>query len=281
MAATDCMALIEAMQAPSPPKARTKMHRSHGGRTGDGEAPVSRRAGKRQLIAWTALAVLSAFVPERLAAQESRFPFPANEELAYSIAWPSGLTVGTAEFRARRSDPGWRFEMKIRASVPKIEIDDAFVSRTDELLCSLNFEKHIRHGTKRAHEILRFGEGALYRTNLEARGRAVPGTAPIAECARDALATIYSLRRDLAAGRIPPPEEIYFGAAYRLQLEYRQTRGLAWGSDRHLADEIRIEVRGPASHHAFSAFFGQDAARTPLLFVVEFEDGPFTMKLLE
>ena len=218
---------------------------------------------------------------EGLAGQETRFPFPAQEELAYSIAWPSGLAVGSAELRARHTDPGWRFELRIRASVPKIEIDHAFVSRTDELLCSLEFEKHIRHGTKRGHESLRFGEGTLRRTNLEANGRAVGSTAPIADCARDALATIFSLRRDLAAGRIPPPEEIYFGAAYRLQLEYKQTRWLAWDSDRRLADEIRIDVRGPDSHHVFSAFFGRGAERTPLLFIVEFEDGPFTIKLIE
>ena len=257
------------------------MHRSHGGQTADGVFPVRRCAGKHRLFAWTALGALSALVPEGLAGQETQFPFPAHEELAYSIAWPSGLTVGTAEMRARYLDPGWRFEMSIRASVPKLEIDHAFVSRTDDLLCSLDFEKHIRHGTKRAHESLRFGGGTLSRTNLEASDRAAPGTVPIADCARDALATVYALRQDLAAGRIPPPEEIYFGAAYRLQLEYKQTRWLAWDSERRLADEFGIDVRGPGSHHVFSAFFGRDAERTPLLFVVEFEDGPFTIKLLE
>lgn len=257
------------------------MHRSQGGRAAEGEAPVSHCSGKRRLIARTAFWMLWTLFLEGLAGQETRFPFPAQEELAYSIAWPSGLAVGSAELRARHTDPGWRFELRIRASVPKIEIDHAFVSRTDELLCSLEFEKHIRHGTKRGHESLRFGEGTLRRTNLEANGRAVGSTAPIADCARDALATIFSLRRDLAAGRIPPPEEIYFGAAYRLQLEYKQTRWLAWDSDRRLADEIRIDVRGPDSHHVFSAFFGRGAERTPLLFIVEFEDGPFTIKLIE
>ena len=257
------------------------MHRSQGGWTAGGEPRVSTGTGKRRLIAWTAFGLLSALFPEGLAGQESQFPFPAHEELDYSIAWPSGLAVGTAELRARHSDPGWRFEMRIRASVPKIDIDHAFVSRTNELLCSLDFEKHIRHGTKRAHETLRFGGGTLHRTNLDANDRAAPGTVPIADCARDALATVFSLRRDLADGRIPPPEEIYFGAAYRLQLEYEQTRWLAWDSDRRLADEIRIDVRGPDSHHVFSAFFGRDTARTPLLFVVESEDGPFTIKLVE
>lgn len=257
------------------------MHRSHGGRSVDGIPPVSHCTRTRRLITWTAFCVLPTLFSEGLVGQETRFPFPAHEELAYSIAWPSGLAVGTAELRARHTDPGWRFEMKIRASVPKIELDHAFVSRTDGLLCSLEFEKHIRHGPKRAHEILRFGEGTLYRTNLEASERAAPGTVPIADCARDALATMYSLRRDLAAGRIPPPEEIYFGAAYRLQLEYKQTRWLAWNAERRLADEIGIDVRGPDSHHVFSAFFGRDAERTPLLFVVELEDGPFTIKLVE
>ncbi len=257
------------------------MNRSHGGRTEDGALRISQSSAMERLTVWTAFAVLLALVPAGAQGQETQLPFPSHEELTYSIAWPSGLPVGTAELRARQSDPGWRFEMMIRASVPKIEIDDAFVSRTDAVLCSLEFEKHVRHGTKRVHEALRFGEGTLHRRNTGAENHAAAGTVPIAACARDALAAVYSLRQDLAAGRIPPPGEIYFGAGYQLQLEYKQTRWLAWNSERRQADEIRVEVRGPDSHHVFSAFFGRDTARTPLLFVVEFEDGPFTMKLLE
>lgn len=216
-----------------------------------------------------------------LASQEAGLPIPEDERLSYAIAWPSGLAVGSAAFRARYVDPGWRFEMTLIASLPEIEIDDAYVSRTDAATCSLEFEKHVRHGAKRVHESLRFGPDALERTNLEGDRLAGPGIVPVSGCARDALAFLYYLRKDLAAGRVPPPADIFFGAGYSLKLEYVQTRRLILEGERRLADEIRTVVRGPASEHAFSVFFGRDEARTPLLFRMEFEGTPFTMQLTE
>ncbi len=204
-----------------------------------------------------------------------------DEQLTYSIAWPSGLSVGSADFKARYVDPGWRFEMTLRASLPDIEIDDAYVSRTDAATCSFEFEKHARHGAKRTHEFLRFGPNAVERINLENEGRSGPGIVPVSGCARDALAFLYYLRKDLAAGRVPPPADIFFGAGYGLELEYAQTRRLIWDGERRLVDEIRAVVRGPASKHEFSVYFGRDEARTPLLFRVEFEGTPFTMLLKE
>ena len=206
---------------------------------------------------------------------------PRDERLRYAISWPSGLPVGQAEFRAREVDPGWRFEMTLRASLPNFEIDDAFVSRADPRMCSQRFEKHVRHGKRRAHESLRFGDGAVERANLDAGGREPPGVTPAGPCARDALAFLYFLREDLAAGRITPPGEIFFGAGYRVELEFARTRRLRVGEEARLADEIRAVVRGAASEHAFSIFFARDEARTPLLFRVDLEDGPFAMTLLE
>ncbi len=244
---------------------------------------VPRTACMRDIVTRSAtLLVLMIAVgapPTPALAQEAKLPFPDDEQLAYSIAWPSGLTVGEGAFRARRTEAGWRFEMTLRASLPTIEIDDVFLSTTDGELCSSEFEKHIRHGLKRAHESLRFGRSTLERTNLDPEQPGRAGTAPIPSCAQDALAFVYFLRRDLAAGRIPSERDILFGAGYRVRLDYAQTRWLTWNSERRLADEIRVDVRGPASRHSFSVYFGRDRARTPLLFRAEFDSGPFTMQL--
>lgn len=213
--------------------------------------------------------------------QEPGFPFPEDERLSFSIDWPSGLSVGSAEFRARFVDPGWRFQTALRATLPEIEVNDAFVSRTDEALCSIEFEKHVRHGRKRAHESLRFGPGTVRRTNLEGNSADPPGMEPAGSCAQDALAYLYHLRRDLAAGRIPPPADVFFGARYRVTLRHAQTRRIVLHAERLLADEIRAVVRGPAAEHSFSIYFGRDEARTPLLFRVEVEGTPFTMQLAE
>lgn len=235
----------------------------------------------RTLTGAVLLAILIALAPGHGPAQEQVSPINLDERLEYTITWPSGLPVGRAEFRARDLDPGWRFEMTLRASLPQIEIDDAFVSRTDAEMCSETFEKHVRHGAKRAHESLRFGPRELERTNLEAPASELPGRVPVAGCARDALAYLYFLRRDLAAGRIPAPGNIYFGAGYRIRLEFVRTRWLTVSDERRLADEIRVVVRGPASEHAFSAYFARDPARTLLLVRADFEEGPFSMRLSE
>lgn len=214
-------------------------------------------------------------------AEEIRMPFAVGENLAYTITWPSGLSVGTARFSARPKGDGWRFEMTMDASVHEFEIDDAFISETDAYLCSDRFEKHIRHGAKRAHEALRFADGLVQRTNLDPERPGPPGTAPVGACARDALATLYYLRQDLAAGRLPAPGTIHFGAAYDARLEYERTRWLPWDGDRRQADLIRVKVRGPASRLEFLAYFGRDAARTPLLFQARIEDESFVMRLVE
>lgn len=214
-------------------------------------------------------------------AEEIRMPFAVGENLAYTITWPSGLSVGTARFSARPKGDGWRFEMTMDASVHEFEIDDAFISETDAYLCSDRFEKHIRHGAKRAHEALRFADGLVQRTNLDPERPGPPGTAPVGACARDALAAVYYLRQDLAAGRLPAPGTIHFGAAYDVRLEYERTRWLPWDGDRRQADLIRVKVRGPASRLEFLAYFGRDAARTPLLFQARIEDESFVMRLVE
>ena len=227
------------------------------------------------------IAVLLAASTLAVRADEIRVPFAAGEDLAYAITWPSGLSVGSARFRARPKGDGWRFEMTVEASVHEFAVDDAFVSETDANLCSSKFEKHVRHGAKRAHEALRFADGTVERTNLDPVRPGPPGTAPVGACARDALAALYYLRQDLAAGRLPAPGTVHFGAAYDLRLEYEQTRWLPWDEGRRQADLIRLSVRGPASRLEFVAYFGRDAARTPLLFQARIEDESFVMRLIE
>ena len=214
-------------------------------------------------------------------AQEAQPGFPATEELRYTISWPSGLSVGTADFKARWTDPGWRFELTLRASLPKLEIDDRFISSADAQMCSQEFEKHMRHGDKRASELLRFRADAVERTNLERADQESPGLRPIRGCARDALSFLYFVRTELASGRIPPPATVHFGAGYVLSLELAETRWLTWDGERQLADRIRVAVRGPQAEHRFSAYFGRDEWRVPLLFRMTFGEDEFLMRLAE
>ncbi len=207
--------------------------------------------------------------------------FTHGEFLQFSLDWPSGLSAGVAEFEARFLDPGWRFEATVRASHPKLEIDDRFISETDGQLCSQRFEKHIRHGNRRASELLRFSGDTVERTNLERAGEERPGTARAGNCARDALAFVYFLRSELAAGRIPAEGTVHFGAGYGVRLEHAQERWLVWEGERQLVDEVHVSVSGPQAAHAVSAFFGRTEGRQPLLFRMTLDETGFTMRLLE
>lgn len=204
---------------------------------------------------------------------------PIAEHLFYSITWPSGLAFGRAELRSRFTDPGWRFESSLRASLPGTEIDGTFVSRTDDSTCSSEFEKHLLRGTRRTHEHLRFSPGSVTRTNLESSDGQPPGVMPTGTCARDALSLLYHLRHDLAMGRIPSSAEAFFGARYQLRLEHSQTRRLVLDGERHVVDEVRMSLQGPAASHTVVVSFGRDAARTPLLFELEWEDTIYRMQI--
>lgn len=250
-------------------------------RHGHRAEPLPRPNPGGRLALAAALWLSPALCDGLLPAQQPQPTLPAEETLTYVISWPSGLGVGNAEFRARYTDPGWRLQATLRASLPELEIDDAFVSLADDDLCSIEFEKHARHGAKRSHESLRFGPTTVRRINLAGRAGDPAGVEPAAACSRDALAFLYHLRRDLAAGRMPSGADIFFGARYRLQLRYAQTRTVVVNGQRRIADELLASVRGPASEHSFSMHFGRDEARTPLLFQVEAANTRFTMQLLE
>lgn len=207
-------------------------------------------------------------------------PFAAGERLVYEITWPSGLSLGEAEFQARQTTQGWEFESQVSASLPAFDIRDEYRSTADPGLCSLRFEKKARHGSRKAHESVVFDSEKLIarRKNLEGGGESEIKIAP---CTRDGLTFFYALRQEMALGRIPPPEDINFGAQYQVSVTYAESIEIDIGGSREKTDRILIDLTGPASKHSFEIFFGRDDARTPLLMRVPFEMGTFSLKLLK
>ncbi len=209
-------------------------------------------------------------------------PFPSGERLRYDVAWPSGLTLGEAEFRTQAGSDGWDFELALKASLPTIEIDDSYRSLTDAELCSREFKKDTRHGKKTANETLLFDQEAnrVERTTMTPSGPGGKSTFEAPPCAKDALAFLYFLRQSLAMGRIPPPDDLYFGAGYLVSLTFTETLQLSTAHGSQEADKILVDVMGPDSLHNFEIYFAKDAARTPLLVRVPFDIGTFSLKLL-
>jgi len=205
-------------------------------------------------------------------------PFADGERLTYEVTWPSGLSLGETEFLARATTAGWAFEATVRAALPTLEIRDEYLSKADASLCSSEFEKNAKHGDKKIREGVEFDQ-TNHRATRKSLGGRGESEIDIPPCARDGLTFLYFLRQQLAAGRIPPPDDINFGAQYQISVTYLEAVDITVGGERRKADRILVDVTGPKSQHGFEIFFGQDAARTPLLMHIPFEMGTFSLRL--
>lgn len=193
------------------------------------------------------------------------------EELRYTVNLPTGLSLGEGSITATQT-PGERsFKLSVDASFPGLTIRDQFSSRTTDALCSLRFEKDSTHGPRTAKETSTFdsAKGVVVRETHSGGKSELPAPG----CARDVLAFLFFLRQELAAGRLPPPQTVFFGAPY----EARLTRLGAQESVQ--ADRIGVWLKGPASETNLELLFSRDPARTPLAIRVPLGMGTFSMEL--
>ncbi|MGC9970352.1 MAG: DUF3108 domain-containing protein [Bryobacteraceae bacterium] len=206
-------------------------------------------------------------------------PF-ADESLRYSVNWPSGLSLGEAQFLAKRAGDRWRFALSLDAAVPGFIVSDSYQSTAAKDFCSVEFVKTSTHGQKKASERIAFDaqRGIATRQTLIADGGKSEVSAP--GCARDALAFLYFLRLELSQGRLPPPQTVFFGAPYQLKLEYGGTQTIRVNDRPMEAERLRASLKGPASETNFELFFARDAVRTPLMIRVPFAAGVFSLELV-
>ena len=234
----------------------------------------------KALIVTIALLVLPATARSATAETPVPTPFRSGERLRYEVVWPSGLSLGDAEFSAVATQSGWSFRSKLTASLPNFEIRDDYVSETGPNLCSSSFHKEFQHGRKTAKETVTFDQDE-HRAHRESDGGGGESEFSVPPCARDALAFLYFLRQDLARGRISPPDDINFGGQYMITITYAETRQIEISGAKREADRILVDVMGEKSQHSFEIFFGKDEARTPLIVRVPFELGTFSLRLVE
>ena len=226
------------------------------------------------------MAVCAASAP--LGAQTAaKTPFD-NETLAYSVNWPSGLSLGEARMHAARQAGQWGLALSLEAAVPGFSISDSFRSTATDDFCSAEFVKQFTHGRKKADEKITFDtqKGQATRVTITP---ADGGTTivPIQGCARDALTFLYYLRRELSQGRMPAPQTVYFGGPYQVRLEYTGAQTIKANDKSYNADHLRASFKGPASEMTFEMFFARDPARTPVVIRVPFPLGTFTMEVVE
>ena len=203
-----------------------------------------------------------------------------DEVLNYSVNWPSGLSLGEARLQAKRAAPRWEYEFILDAALPSFTVRDRYLSIATEGGCSLEFDKQFTHGQRKGHERTAFdaARGTATRETLEGGGKSEFSTPP---CPKDALTFLYHLRRELGAGRLPPAQTVYFGAAYQVRLDYGGSQRLRVGEEPVEADRLAVTVKGPASELRFEVFFARDKARTLLVARVPFPTmGVFSIELV-
>jgi hypothetical protein len=221
------------------------------------------------------LCLLAVLIPGPLVGED--VPFASGEKLVYEITWPSGLGLGEVEFLAQSGTHGWQFSARVNATLPNLEVRDEYHAQADAALCSFEFQKEARHGSRIIEESVVFDQEnhkALRKTRSGGESEfAVP------PCARDGLTYLYFLRREMGRGRIPPPDDLNFGGQYQVTSTYAESREIVVGGKSQTADRLLIDLTGPASQRSFEVFFARDSARTPLLIRIPFELGTFSLKL--
>lgn len=234
----------------------------------------------KNLIVTFALLALPAAMMPATAETPAPTPFRPGERLRYEVVWPSGLSLGEADFSATTEQGGWKFQATLTASLPNYEIKDHYTATTDFNLCSQEFNKKFKHGSKTADETVLFDQDA-HRAHRETTGGGGESDFDIPPCGRDALTFLYFLRQDLARGRISPPDDINFGGQYMITVTFAETRQVVIAGESREADRILVDITGEKAQHSFEIFFGKDEARTPLIVQAPFELGTFSLRLVE
>ncbi|MGA2183185.1 MAG: DUF3108 domain-containing protein [Bryobacteraceae bacterium] len=216
---------------------------------------------------------------------------PPSEQLRYNVNWPSGLSLGEASLHSTKTpaaagQPGRiEGELTLDASIPGFRVTDRYSSRATTDYCSVRFDKKLRHGSRHADEAMNFDQQHMTASRETLTASHEPGEnlgkseVSVPACAKDALTWLSFLRNELAQGRLPQQQPVFFGAAYDIRVDFRGTETVKVGDASQQADRVNISLRGPASELSFTVFFARDAARTPVLFRVPLALGTFSMEL--
>ncbi len=211
-------------------------------------------------------------------------PVVENEQLRYNINWPSGLSLGEAQLRASMSkaapDAAGRLhlEFTLDAGIPGFTVSDQYRSEASTDFCSGEFQRTTTHGAKKTDEKTTFDQQNGTASRETPGGGKSELNAPT--CAKDALAFLYYVRRELSQGRMPPRQTMFFGASYDIRIEFMGTQKIPLGEKQVEADRVTASVKGPSSEISFEVFFLKDPARTPALVRVPLALGTFSMELV-
>ena len=226
-----------------------------------------------------AIAVAWLAQPSVVPAGIEGFPF-ADETLNYSVTSPIGISLGKVQMTARREDArGWALKFSLDASLPKFPIIDRFNTYADPELCTIRFDRSSEHGSRKASEVTYIDRGRSVAIRATRNGGGL-SEIPVGLCPYDALTFLYHLRRELAQGKMPPNDIVLAGSAYRVSMVYAGEKVIVRDKQKVPTDQVNCAIRGPKSEIHLEILFARDAARTPLLVLVPFSLGTFSLELI-
>lgn len=201
-----------------------------------------------------------------------------GEALHFTVNWPSGLSLGEAALSSSPGDSSLSFSFQMDASIPGFAVSESAKSRATPEYCSVELQKQGTRGKRKIDEKTDFDSAKLTATRkTEGGGKSEVSTSA---CAKDALTFVYFLRRELAGGRLPAQQNIYYGGAYSVRVTFAGTQRILIGGEAVEADKLTATIKGPATEMMADLFFAKDATRTPLLVQVPLTMGKFSMELV-
>jgi hypothetical protein len=206
------------------------------------------------------------------------FPF-TDEDLTYSVNWPSGIHLGEAHLHAKHAAQKWNFTFSLDAGVPGFQVKDTYHGETATEFCSTSFDRHTVHGSRETEdkETIDRNRGIAARVT---KGDGGTSDVPVPDCVKDALTYLFFTREELGQGRVPASQKILFGGLYQMTLAYAGGPMIPIAGKQVQSDEVLGTVTGPASEFKFEMYFARDPARTPLLVKVPLAMGAFSMELV-
>jgi hypothetical protein len=171
--------------------------------------------------------------------------------------------------------------MNLSGGIPGFAVADKFHASATADLCSTQFDRNLSQGSRKSQERTTFDQttGRAHRVTLFPAGGG-QSDFDIASCARDVLTFVYFERRELSQGRVPPPQQIYYGGPRSVRIEYVGAQTITVGGKPAATDHLLVHLKGSAWGADFDMFFARDAARTPLSIKVPLKAGAFSLELV-
>ncbi|HEU0121414.1 MAG TPA: DUF3108 domain-containing protein [Bryobacteraceae bacterium] len=200
---------------------------------------------------------------------------PREELFRYEVKWPSGLGLGEAQMRASRDGGHWILEFEIEASVPGFRVLDRYKSVVDDNFCSQSFEKSFEHGARKGKETTVYANGRAVRTTANGGGKS---EFDVPACPRDALAYLFHVRQEVARGRVPAAQKVFFGGGYEIRIKSNGAQSVKVSEAPMEADQLKVTIPTSNGKVEIDLFLARDEARTPVVVRAPFAMGNFSME---